>query len=217
MHIFLDKVTKKFNRQLVFSNVTFHFESGKSYAITGANGSGKSTLLQVIIGKIPTSKGKISYKSNTGEEINIDDVFKEFTIATTAMSLIEEFTLEEMIKFHFKFKKPVSEITPNQIPTLIELEKETKKNIGNFSSGMKQRLKIGLAVLSESSLVILDEPGANLDENAKNWYQDLLKNFLGERTLIIASNEKEDYAICENMIELESFKNSSFGVKQERI
>lgn len=207
MHIYLDKVSKKFNRQLVFKDLTYHFQSGQRYAITGANGSGKSTLIQVIISKIPPSNGEISYKSNSGKVIRIDDVFKEFTIATTAMTLIEEFTLAEMINFHFKFKKPISKITSGQIPALLGLEKETKKYVGNFSSGMKQRLKIGLAVLSESSLLILDEPGANLDVNAKKWYQELLKKYLENRTLIIASNESEDYVICENLLELESFKN----------
>jgi ABC-type multidrug transport system ATPase subunit len=207
MHIYLDKVSKKFNRQLVFRELTYHFQSGQRYAITGANGSGKSTLLQVIINKIPPSKGKISYKSASGKAISADDVFEEFSIATTAMTLIEEFKLEEMINFHFKFKKPISNIFKTEIPALLGLEKETKKYIGNFSSGMKQRLKIGLAVLSESSLLILDEPGANLDVNAKKWYQSLLKNHLKDRTVIIASNESEDYVLCENHLSLESFKN----------
>jgi ABC-type multidrug transport system ATPase subunit len=72
---------------------------------------------------------------------------------------------------------------------------------------MKQRLKIGLAILSQSSVLVLDEPGANLDAPSKQWFQSMLAEYLGQRILIIASNDPEDYKICDQFLDISEFKD----------
>ena len=79
---------------------------------------------------------------------------------------------------------------------------ERNKIIRHYSTGMQQRLRIALAVLTSSELVSLDEPTSNLDEHYKQWYQELLETYLGDRTLIIASNERFDYRICGRAVAL---------------
>ena len=71
---------------------------------------------------------------------------------------------------------------------------------------MMQRLKIGLAILTESEILVLDEPGANLDEEAKSWFLNLLKNYLNSRLLLIASNESSDLTMCDRELNLSNFK-----------
>ena len=78
------------------------------------------------------------------------------------------------------------------------------KQIGNFSSGMKQRLKLGLAIFSNASVTILDEPTSNMDEKGLAWYMEQVSEILGSRLLIIASNQKNEYKFVNEVIDLNS-------------
>ena len=204
MEINLEKVSKRYGARWIFKDLSFRFQEGGKYGLLGPNGSGKSTLLNIIVAKTPYTKGNITY-SRAGKSITIDNVYREVSIATTSMSVIEEFTLEELIKFHFRFRVPIQNINLSEIYQLLDLEKERKKMISNFSSGMKQRLKIGLALFSDSSVLLLDEPGATLDEKSKKWYQENLAKYLNRRSLIIASNEARDYEICSDFLNISDF------------
>src|SRR5690606_7329096 len=94
---------KRFNREWIFRRLDFTFQSGNVYAITGPNGSGKSTLLQILWGQSPPTAGTLSYqKDNT--VIPVEDVYDHIPIATPYMDLIDEFTLQEQLEFHFKMK-----------------------------------------------------------------------------------------------------------------
>ena len=208
MEIIIENLAKRFGRQWIFRNLNYTFSPKEKYAITGSNGSGKSTLLQVILAKIPYTNGELSFKTDDGKSINKDDAYKYFSIATTSMNLIDEFKLFEILKFHFKFRKSINGLSSNEILDILNLEKEKNKFIGNFSSGMKQRLKLGLAVLTDSDVVVLDEPGSNLDENAKKWYAELIKTYIGDRMLIVASNEIRDFEMCNKELNIESFKKT---------
>ena len=81
----------------------YSFQSGEVYAITGPNGSGKSTLMQILWGQMPPSTGSIKYKIS-GTDISQEDIYRHVAVATPYLDLIEEFTLEEQLRFHFKFK-----------------------------------------------------------------------------------------------------------------
>ena len=104
MKISLDKIGRRFNREWIFRNVSCEFETGNSYAILGANGTGKSTLLQIISGSLSSSEGNIRY-FHSDVEIQQEDIFSHLTLAAPYLELIEEFTLSELIDFHFRFKK----------------------------------------------------------------------------------------------------------------
>lgn len=206
MQIILNNISKRFASRWIFKNLSFEFNEAGRYALTGRNGAGKSTLINIIVGKSPQTKGEILYFKNN-KPLSIDLIFREISIASTAMSVIEEFTLEELVNFHFKFRPLVDKVEKEMVYSLIGLDNERKKTIANFSSGMKQRLKIGLAILSKSSILILDEPGANLDEVSKEWFQSMLSRFLEGRILIIASNDPEDYRSCNEYLEISNPKD----------
>src|SRR5882672_1979580 len=148
MKIVTENLGKRFNREWVFRNLSYQFIAGNSYAITGPNGSGKSTLMQVLWGQMQPSVGTVNYVG-----LEPSAVFKSVAIATPYMDLIEEFTLEEMVRFHFKFKKcrwPVEKVLE-----MTELGSSRIKPISTFSSGMKQRLKLALAFYSDCDLLFL--------------------------------------------------------------
>jgi ABC-type multidrug transport system ATPase subunit len=205
MTIQVENLGKRFNREWIFKKLTYTFEEGNTYAIVGPNGSGKSTLLQVLWGQVPQSSGTMVYQIG-GKIIPQEDVFQYLSIATPYMDLIDEFTLEEMLKFHFKFKKVRNGKSISELMELMELMSSKDKQIANFSSGMRQRLKLALAFYSDSSFVFLDEPTTNLDKKSIGWY---LKNLaaLPQKTLLfIASNQDHEYPASAKKLDIQQYK-----------
>ncbi len=206
MEVRLEGISRKFNRQKVFQDITHTFRHGETYAILGGNGSGKSTLIKVILGALTPSKGHVTYYQDN-QTIPKEKAPFRISIAAPYLELIEELTALEFLKFHLKFKGFISDLTPLSLLTLAHLEDSRNKEIRNFSSGMKQRLRLALAICSDSSLVLLDEPTSNLDPSGIKWYQTLIANYLLGRTLIVGSNFSEDeMGFCTHHFELKNYK-----------
>lgn len=205
LEIQLQEVSKRFQYEWIFKKLSLTVNSGDSLAITGGNGSGKSTLLKCLSGVIPISSGKISFKLE-GKEIEDGDKYKFLSIAAPYLEVPEEFTLSELIRFHFQFKRPLEGITTNDLLDIIYLKEHQSKQIAQFSSGMKQRLKLGLALFSDVPLVLLDEPTSNLDQKGVRWYQDLIGKYKRNRTLLVCSNDPREYEFSTNKIALEDYK-----------
>jgi len=208
MQIVLEGTGKRFGRDWIFRDLTFTFEEGRRYAVTGPNGSGKSTLLRVVAGHLTPSKGKVSFRAG-GQPLGVDDVYARVAWAAPYIELIEEYTLDEALRFHQRFKPFINDIRTDDALELIGLAHARHKQIRNFSSGMKQRLKLGLALLSDVSLVLLDEPTTNLDEAGARWYHDMVGRFGDGRTVIVASNVPTDYAFCESELHIMDFKKKA--------
>jgi ABC-type multidrug transport system ATPase subunit len=198
-------LSKRFNREWIFKGLNYSFTSGSTYAITGPNGSGKSTLLQVLWGQVPPTSGKLFYRSS-GKEIELENLHHHLAIATPYMDLIDEFTLMEQLKFHFSLRKIRYGLTLSEAIERMYLTTAQDKVIGNFSSGMKQRVKLGLAFYTESDIVFLDEPGTNLDRQAFGWYLDELGSLPKDIISIIASNQPTEYPENASKIDILSCK-----------
>lgn len=122
------------------------------------------------------------------------------------MDLIEEFTLEEHIRFHFRMRKMRAGLTLDSILDKLYLTNARNKNISDFSSGMKQRLKLGLALYTEAGVLFLDEPGTNLDEQAFTWYTENLNQLPEDKLIFIASNQQNEYPENAEVVNLMDFK-----------
>lgn len=201
MNISLVDIGKKYNRKWIFKNIAFDIDSDEKIAITGHNGAGKSTLLQILGGYIAPTNGKVIYGKAPGK----NDLQTSFSFAAPYLNLIEEFTLTEHLAFHAQFKKPVCDI--EEMISRSGLTNAEHKYISEFSSGMKQRLRLALAFFYHSEIILLDEPGSNLDSQGMEWYLGLTHNFLLKRTLIIASNQQEEYKMCNKILKIEDYKN----------
>lgn len=203
MTLTTENLGKRFNREWIFRNFNYSFQSG-IYAITGPNGSGKSTLLQVLWGQLPASLGALDYRIDNNQ-VSVEDVYRHLAIAAPYMDLIEEFTLLETLKFHFSFKKTRDGKSLEEVIELLELTHARHKMISHFSSGMKQRLKLGLTFFSDVRMVFLDEPTTNLDKQSVDWYW---RNFsqLGDSSLVFIGsnleNEYPDHALKINLLDL---------------
>lgn len=203
--ISLEHVGRRFNREWIFRDINYEFESGSSYAILGANGAGKSTLLQVISGSLSSSEGTISYL-NEENKLDPDNIFEHLSLAAPYLELIEEFSLTEHIDFHFRFKKYRAGMDRDGLIGLLGLKNAEFKAIKYFSSGMKQRVKLALAFCSDTGILLLDEPASNLDQQGLEWYLSLVGQFSSERLLIICSNQEQEYSFCRHQINVADYK-----------
>jgi ABC-type multidrug transport system ATPase subunit len=205
MTIVLSKAGKRFNRDWIFRNITYTFLPGRTYAITGSNGSGKSTFLQALAGSLETSEGKIEWQVQNAAVI-ADGVYKYLTIAAPYIEVIEEMTAIEFLQFHQQFKPLLQHVSIKEILQVIGLEKAANKQIRYYSSGMKQRIKLAQAIFSDTPLLLLDEPCTNLDSAGFELYRQLIANYTSNKTIIVSSNDINEYSFCENVISIMDYK-----------
>ncbi len=211
MHIQLTNIGKRYNYEWIFRSIHQEYTTGNNYVILGSNGSGKSTLLQIIAGNLIPSEGQITYtssKASTSKTIEVEAIYTQLSFASPYLELLEEFTLSESISFHAKFKPFFDGLDTKQVLSLMQLEKAKDKQLKYFSSGMKQRVRLALAILSNTPLLLLDEPTSNLDKNAISWYQQLIRSYSQNRLIIVASNQLEyEYSFfCNVVINIEDYK-----------
>jgi ABC-type multidrug transport system ATPase subunit len=208
MNISLQNLGKRFQYEWIFRKLNLEFQENQIYTIIGSNGSGKSTLLQIIAGSLSPSEGKITYQK-AQKNIPVEDIYKSISICTPYLELIEELTLKELIRFHIQFKPFRNNLTIKDFIEIIRLEKAENKPIQYFSSGMKQRLKLGLSFYSDTPLLLLDEPTNNLDQQGIDWYLDEIAKNIENRLTIICSNQPYEYAFCQNLINIMDYKGNS--------
>jgi ABC-type multidrug transport system ATPase subunit len=205
MQIALDNIGRRFNREWIFRGISYTFNNQDSYAVLGANGSGKSTLLQVLNGSLAPSAGKLSY-SLQGQNIEPENIFTYLSLAAPYLELIEEFTLNEVIDFHFKFKKFKPGLNKAALTEILNLQGSQNKMIRYFSSGMKQRLKLALAFCADTAMLMLDEPTSNLDNQGIDWYLNLVEKYSAGRLTIICSNQEHEYSFCKHRLSIADYK-----------
>ena len=196
LKITVQHISKRFGEEVLFDALSLGFDTPSSTALLGINGSGKSTLLQLIATYIVPSKGEVIYE-HEGQVLDPDLIFNHISFCAPYLELIEEMTLKEFLDYHFTFKTPLLPI--DEIIRYIGLDASKDKLIEKFSSGMKQRVKLAQAIFSDTAAVFLDEPCTNLDENGIALYHRMIEGFCRHRILLVASNDKNEYDVCETM------------------
>lgn len=195
MEIRLNGIGKKYSGRWIFRNINAHFNSGSRVAVTGPNGSGKSTLLQIVSGFISASEGKaMSMNAHGGVSFSC-------VLAAPYLDLPEELTLSELTDFYFSFKK-------TRIPVRENLKQSNlhgflSHSIKEFSSGMKQKVKLSLAFSSEADVYIFDEPCSHLDEASMLWYQKSFLMLPEQAIVLVGSNSVQSEIFnCNQSIQL---------------
>lgn len=205
MKILLSDAGKRYNREWIFRHLTYEFNTGNAYAITGNNGSGKSTLLQVIAGAVQHNEGKVDFLLD-GTFIETEQHHRHLSIAAPYLELPEEMTLTEVLHFHQSFKPFLSSVTIASIIDILGLKQAAHKQIRYYSSGMKQRVKLAQAIFSDVPIILLDEPCSNLDTEGIALYHQLIQNYGGRRLLIISSNDEQEYSFCKEKLSVTNYK-----------
>ena len=197
-------LSKSFGLTPIFRNFTYKFDQG-SYGIAGANGSGKSTLIKILSGFLTPTSGNISF-IHGDKTVEIEDLYRHVSIAAPYVEMYPDLTVSESISYQSKFKSWYADLNNNSVLELSGLALAKERPVKFLSSGMRQRLKLTLCLLSNTNVIILDEPTTNLDVNAQNWFADLFKTYGKNRLSLIASNEIFDLDLCEKRLLMQDFK-----------
>lgn len=206
LSIRLDNVGKKFGREWIFRRISLGVDPGSRLAILGGNGSGKSTLLQVIAGYVTPNEGKVHhYRSEV--PLAAESVYRHLSFASPYLQLPEDLTGAETVR-HIASFKPFAETVPvNDVLSIAGLAHAAEKTVRQYSSGMKQRLKLALAILADTGVILLDEPASNLDREAVAWFRNLIADYGKQRTIIVCSNAiGDEYDFCDREISVTDYK-----------
>lgn len=213
----LDKIEceglgKRYNQEWIFRNIDATFLRGSSCAVLGHNGSGKSTFIQILSGSMMESEGSVKYYCE-GKQLEQEEVYKHISYSAPYMDLIEEFSLLELVEFQNKFKGFIGGMSAMEVVERSGLKKEVNKHVKYFSSGMKQRLKLVLSILADTSILFLDEPSSNLDQSGIEWYRELIQEFKKNRILFVCSNQQaHEFDFCESKLRIEDYKKKKLFI-----
>jgi ABC-type multidrug transport system ATPase subunit len=199
MKISVNQLGKRYGFQFVVRDVSFELENFHFMGISGRNGAGKSTLMQMISGYLSPSEGTITYSAN-GKNIERNDLYSHIAYAAPYIDLPQRMTTKELFDHYSKFKRTLQNY--NDFVDFSELTDQGDKFIENFSSGMQQKVALALALITDVDLILFDEPTSYLDSQAKTWFFNKVAALKAQKTIIIASNDKEDFRNCQQIFEI---------------
>lgn len=201
--IFVQNVTKIYGQQTVLDNVSLTCETGKIYGLVGRNGSGKTVLLKCICGLVHPSDGEITvWGKRVGEDIDFPDNVG-FIIEAPGFLPHESgiANLKHLAAIRGKIR--MDEIRKSI--ELVGLDPDSKKKVGKYSLGMRQRLGLAQAIMERPNLLILDEPMNGLDNQGVQHIRLVLKSLKESgATILLASHFKEDIDfLCDEVYQMD--------------
>ncbi|MEM9987023.1 MAG: ATP-binding cassette domain-containing protein [Bacteroidota bacterium] len=201
LNLRLEKIGKKFYQRWLFRDINHDFSESPHLALVGTNGSGKSTLLRIIAGQLAPSEGRIRLTWDDGKGLSQDYLYQHLSWAAPYVELYPELNLRELLDLHYSLKR-CRLPDYRSIVDVLDLAEHASKPLRWYSSGMIQRVKVGLAVLTESRLLLLDEPTSNMDEANATRILSLIQEHSEDRILVLASNLDREFKGMEHQIRL---------------
>jgi len=199
-------VNKTYGRRLIFSGINFKLNFSTIFGISGPNGSGKSTLVKIIANLISPSSGKLVHNLD-GTEIKSEQLHNHIGLVSPYLVLYDEFTAYENLNYFSEIRGiPFNKRKIDNLLNKFLLFNRKDDLVKTYSSGMKQRLKFIFGLMHSPQLLILDEPTSNLDDEGKEVVYELVKEEGTKNIVVIASNEKTDLSLCNEIIDLNNYK-----------
>lgn len=182
-------LTKKYGKQFAVNHMDFQFENG-IYGLLGPNGAGKTTLLGMIMGAIRPDNGDILFE---GKSLSKEREIFCSKVGYLPQSPIfyKDFSGYEFLEYICVLKDIQKSERKNQIEHVlneVNLTDASKKRIGAYSGGTRQRLGIAQALLGDPEVLIFDEPTAGLDPTERIRFRNTISRLSGEKTIIIATH-----------------------------
>lgn len=202
----VDKVIKKFGSDIALSNVSIEFERGKIYGIIGRNGAGKTVLFKTMIGFLKPTSGRVIVD---GKEIGKDiDFADNIGIIIETPGFLSSYSGYKNLEYLASIKNMIGEKEIKESMERVGLDPNSKKKVGKYSLGMRQRLGIAQAIMENPDILILDEPMNGLDNQGVEDVREILLNLKDEgKSIILASHNKEDIEVlCDEVYEMDHGK-----------
>ena len=202
--ISVQSVSKTFGDTTVLREVSREFEEGRVHGIVGNNGSGKTVLMKCICGFLPPSKGRILVR---GKQVGRDVDFPDDTgIIIETPGFLPNLTGIKNLELLASLRRRVDREGIRQTIERVGLDPDSKKPVGKYSLGMRQRLGIAQAIMENPSLLILDEPFNGLDKNGVAHMREVIKGLREQgKTIILASHNQMDIdELCDTVCEMDA-------------
>ena len=200
----VENLRKIFREEEVLKGITCDFEKGKTHAVIGNNGSGKSVFFKCICGLIKPTKG---YVLVDGKEIGKDiDFPKNVGVIIERPGFLPNLSGLRNLHLLASIRKVITDEQIREAIDKVGLDSSSKKAVGKYSMGMKQRLGIAQAIMENPDILILDEPFNGLDkEGVKEirWLIDELKN-AGKTIMLVSHNSEDIKLLADNVWEMEA-------------
>ena len=201
--IVVKNASKAFGKEAALQNVSMVFEEGKIYGIVGRNGSGKTVLFKCIMGFLKLDDGKVIVDDMV---VGLDvDVINNAGIIIENPGFLPGYTGYQNLKFLAKLTRKIGKKEIMDAMTKVGLEPLSKKHVGKYSLGMRQRLGIAQAIMEDPDILILDEPMNGLDNQGVEDIRKLLLELKEQgKTILIASHNREDIdVLCDHVWEMD--------------
>ncbi len=199
----VENVTKKFGDVTALDRVNIRFDAGKIYGITGRNGSGKTVLFKIMVGYLKPTGGRVIVGDREiGKDIDFAD---NMGIIIENPGFLNRYSGYKNLEYLASIRKRIGEDEIRESMERVGLDPDSKKKVGKYSLGMKQRLGIAQAIMENPDILILDEPMNGLDKQGVEDVRNILLKLKEEgKTIILASHSKEDVEIlCDEVHEME--------------
>ena len=203
----VDDLGRRFGRRVLFRQMAFTLEGGRSLAITGANGSGKSTLLRILAGVLSPSKGTVSLEVD-GHAVPREERALRTGLVAPYLNVYDGFTARENLDFLARARRlPRAAVRIATALEHVDLAERADDLVGTYSSGMKQRVKYAAALLAEPPLLLLDEPSSNLDAAGVAMVERVMTHQKAVGCLlVVATNLPAEAARCDEVLRIEDFR-----------
>ena len=198
-------IGKRFGRRFIFRHVHVEFAAGEVVAITGPNGSGKSTLLRILAGLLTPTEGRIDASWNGSE--SVDDLTRHVGFVAPYVNVYDSFTAAENLAFLVRLRRlGGGNATIERALREVGLEAAANQEVGTYSSGMKQRLKLAMAVIHDPAVLMFDEPSSNLDAAGRRVVTELIEAHRERgRIVLVATNIDDEAAVCDRQVNVAEF------------
>lgn len=185
-------LSRAFNRVPLFTGLDITVKTGESFCVTGPNGSGKSTLLKILAGILSPSAGNVTYTADA--VIPREEWPVHIGYTGPMVNPYDELTARENIGF--ASRRGCDPGRGHALLCHFGLSRHGDKKLKHYSSGMKQRLKIIIALVNDPPVLILDEPGTNLDDDGKDLLAAVLDDVRKQKIILIATNDAREEQLC---------------------
>ncbi len=202
----IDQLSKSFGTVKILENINLEFEEGKIYGLVGRNGSGKTVLLKLICGLLSPTEGTISFSGLSQQP-------KEFSAENMGILIenpgfLPEYDAFHNLKYLADIRKKIGKEEIKQAIRLVGLDPDSKKHVGKYSLGMRERLGIAQAIMEDPQILLLDEPMNGLDnEGVEDIRRLLIRLKESNKLIILASHSKEDIGLlCDEVYRMDHGK-----------
>lgn len=199
----VQNVVKRFRDQVVLKNVSISFEKGRIHGIVGRNGSGKTVLFKCICGLMHPEEGVILVN---GKRVGRDvDMPEDIGAIIEAPGFLPNYSGYKNLRFLANIRRKIGKEEILNVLKTVGLDPESRKHVGKYSLGMRQRLGIAQAIMEDPEILILDEPMNGLDNAGVQDIRALLLELKAQgKTILLASHNHEDIAaLCDTVHEMD--------------